>query len=67
MNSVDTGWVTDENPLWKADAHSKLVNFMAPLDEMEGASRVLDPIFCTLESGQPIFGKFLKDFQETEW
>jgi NAD(P)-dependent dehydrogenase (short-subunit alcohol dehydrogenase family) len=67
MNSVDTGWVTDENPLWKADAHSKFANFIAPLDEEEGASRVLDPIFSALETGLFEFGKFFKDFAETEW
>jgi hypothetical protein len=38
MNSVDTGWVTDENPQnWKSEGH-------VPLDEIDGAMRVLDPV-----------------------
>jgi NAD(P)-dependent dehydrogenase (short-subunit alcohol dehydrogenase family) len=45
MNSVDTGWVTDEEPLVKPtrDA-SGLVPFQPPLDEIDGAARVLDPV-----------------------
>ena len=39
MNSVDTGWVTDENSC------SCKSEFTAPLDEIDGAARVLDPIF----------------------
>lgn len=47
MNSVDTGWVTDENPFEKATNYMKNANFMCPLDEVEGMARVLG-IFCTI-------------------
>jgi hypothetical protein len=38
-----------------------------PLDEIDGAARVLDPIFSGLNSGIFQFGKFFKDYQETGW
>jgi NAD(P)-dependent dehydrogenase (short-subunit alcohol dehydrogenase family) len=41
MTSVDTGWVTDEVPLIKRNDE----NFICPLDEIDGAMRVLDPIY----------------------
>lgn len=64
---MDTGWVTDENPYDKATNHTKITNFMAPLDEIEGASRVLDPIISGIKKGERIYGKFLKNYFETEW
>ena len=45
MNSVDTGWVTNENPLTIAARMSKNYGFDPPLDCIEGAMRVLDPIY----------------------
>ncbi|KAE9330445.1 hypothetical protein PF001_g380 [Phytophthora fragariae] len=67
MNSVDTGWINDENPLAKAHAHAQAHNFQTPIDEIDAAARVLDPIFVGYNSDETIFGKFLKDFHETEW
>lgn len=77
MNSVDTGWVTDENPFEKATNYMKNANFMCPLDEVEGMARVLgiflhyystvDPVFVSINTGVNDFGKFFKDYRETEW
>ncbi|KAL4105733.1 hypothetical protein PRIC1_003792 [Phytophthora ramorum] len=67
MNSVDTGWINDENPLAKAHAHAQAANFQTPIDEIDAAARVLDPIFVGYNSDEVLFGKFLKDFHETEW
>ncbi|ETK85481.1 hypothetical protein L915_09746, partial [Phytophthora nicotianae] len=67
MTSVDTGWINDENPLAKAHAHAQAHNFQTPIDEIDAAARVLDPIFVGYTSDKPVFGKFLKDFHETEW
>ena len=67
MNSVDTGWVTDENPFESAQKYSQETGFMAPLDEKEGAARILDPVIHTVLTGETVSGKFLKDYRETEW
>ena len=55
MVSVDTGWNTVENPV---SYHLK-----SPLDCIDGASRILDPIYRNLT--QP--GIFYKDFVKTDW
>ena len=41
MTSIDTGWVTDERPLHFV----KNTVVQPPLDELDGAMRVLDPCF----------------------
>lgn len=66
MNSVDTGWVTDENPF---PLRRKFRNrgTVPPLDCIDGASRILMPIVDHLKSGIRVHGKFLKDYAETEW
>jgi NAD(P)-dependent dehydrogenase (short-subunit alcohol dehydrogenase family) len=70
MNSVDTGWINDENPLEKANRTAQMNNFQTPIDEIDAAARILDPIFCGIQAGRDgmkTFGKFLKDYRETEW
>eukprot|EP01112_Ceratiomyxa_fruticulosa_P014138 TRINITY_DN4029_c0_g1_i1.p1 TRINITY_DN4029_c0_g1~~TRINITY_DN4029_c0_g1_i1.p1 ORF type:complete len:593 (+),score=111.05 TRINITY_DN4029_c0_g1_i1:686-2464(+) len=66
MNSVDTGWITDENPFDRASKIAE-TGFLTPIDEKEAASRILDPIFMGLETGKPEHGKFFKDFKYSEW
>ena len=44
MNSVDTGWINDENPLDKAHRVAEEQHFQTPLDEVDAAARVVDPI-----------------------
>ena len=71
MTSVDTGWINDENPLEKAKAHQETQNFMTPIDEIDAAARVVDPIFSGVEMVRdgkvPPHGVFFKDYFETEW
>jgi len=43
MNSVDTGWIHDENPLEKVHEVAK-TNFQTPIDEIDAAARILDPV-----------------------
>mmetsp|Transcript_23261 Transcript_23261/g.67144 ORF Transcript_23261/g.67144 Transcript_23261/m.67144 type:complete len:742 (+) Transcript_23261:362-2587(+) len=45
MNSVDTGWINDENPLEKASKIAETNLFQTPIDEIDAAARILDPIF----------------------
>lgn len=67
MNSVDTGWINDENPLEKASKIATTNNFQTPIDEIDAAARILDPIFVAVNGGEKEYGKFLKDYKETEW
>lgn len=66
MNSVDTGWITQENPYHKMYKLRKK-GFVPPLDIIDGASRVYDPIVSGILENEPIFGKFLKDYKEYDW
>ncbi|MFI0938796.1 SDR family oxidoreductase [Streptomyces sp. NPDC021020] len=65
MCSVDTGWITDENPAPKK-ARIAAHGFRTPLDVVDGAARVYDPIVRG-EAGEPVSGVFLKDYREAEW
>jgi NAD(P)-dependent dehydrogenase (short-subunit alcohol dehydrogenase family) len=65
MTAVDTGWITDERP------HTTKVRlaeegFKAPLDLVDGAARVYDPIVRG-EAGEDVHGVFLKDYAVSPW
>ena len=65
MTSVDTGWITDERP---QPTRARLAGegFHAPLDLVDGAARVYDPIVRG-EAGEDLFGCFLKDYEPAPW
>jgi NAD(P)-dependent dehydrogenase (short-subunit alcohol dehydrogenase family) len=74
MTAVDTGWINDEKPVELAVQHELRHNFQTPIDEVDAASRVLDPIISPLLQRQqgvagvvPPWGVFLKDYQKCEW
>jgi len=81
MTAVDTGWINDEKPLERAAAHEKRHAFQTPLDEVDAAARILDPILAPLAARdlchgdeaaikalpEPQYGVFLKDYMKTEW
>lgn len=67
MNAVDTGWVTDEDPVEIAKRKKNVHAFSPPLDIVDGAARILDPIFHGLLTGEHAWGKFLKDYRPTRW
>lgn len=67
MNSVDTGWVTDEDPVHHAERKRKYHAFHPPLDIVDGAARIVDPIFDGINTGEHVWGQFLKDYKITDW
>ncbi len=65
MTAVDTGWITDERP---HPTKMRLADegFHAPLDLVDGAARVYDPIVRG-EAGEDLYGCFLKDYTPSAW
>ena len=67
MNAVDTGWVTDEDPVDLARHKQEVHDFQPPLDIVDGAARILDPYLQGMNGGELIWGKFLKDYRPIDW
>jgi NAD(P)-dependent dehydrogenase (short-subunit alcohol dehydrogenase family) len=65
MTSVDTGWITDERP-HPTKVRLAEEGFHAPLDLVDGAARVYDPVVRG-EAGEDVFGVFLKDYKPSGW
>lgn len=67
INAVDTGWVTDEDPAELVKSKQKVHDFQPPLDIVDGAARICDPIFDGILTGKHWSGKFLKDYKPIDW
>ena len=72
MTCVDTGWVSpmnEMNSLLDKDKKNSYENeFMnVPLDELDGAMRVLHPIIEGIKNKNYLFGILLKDYVKSPW
>ena len=68
MNSVDTGWVTDENPAPKRMQNQEERGFFPPLDIVDGMARIYHPIAEGITNeATPLYGLFLKDYAVCPW
>ncbi len=67
MNSVDTGWITDEDPVEVAARKVEEHRFSPPLDVVDGAARIVDPIFDGFLTGEHRYGLFFKDYAPAPW
>jgi NAD(P)-dependent dehydrogenase (short-subunit alcohol dehydrogenase family) len=65
MTAVDTGWITDERP-HPTKMRLAEEGFHAPLDLVDGAARVYDPIVQG-ELGTDLYGCFIKDYEPAPW
>ncbi|SDM64722.1 short chain dehydrogenase [Allokutzneria albata] len=65
MTAVDTGWITDERP-HPTKIRLATEGFHAPLDLVDGAARVYDPIVRG-EAGEDVYGCFMKDYAPSAW
>nr|WP_212915096.1 SDR family NAD(P)-dependent oxidoreductase [Streptomyces sp. TS71-3] len=65
MTAVDTGWITDERP-HPDKMRLAEEGFHAPLDLIDGAARVYDPVVRG-EGGEDVYGVFLKDYAPRPW
>ncbi|WP_228387648.1 MULTISPECIES: SDR family NAD(P)-dependent oxidoreductase [unclassified Nocardioides] len=65
MTAVDTGWITDERP-HQEKLRIAAEGWHAPLDLVDGAARVYDPIVQG-EAGVDLYGHFLKDYVPSPW
>ena len=65
MTAVDTGWITDERPHYTKVRLAE-EGFHAPLDLVDGAARVYDPIVRG-EAGEDLYGCFVKDYEPSAW
>ncbi|KAL4481320.1 hypothetical protein ABPG73_016333 [Tetrahymena malaccensis] len=65
MTCVDTGWVS--NDMIPKSFLFDNVYKTTPLDELDGALRVVDPIFEGFKTKKPISTVFLRNYKVAEW
>jgi NAD(P)-dependent dehydrogenase (short-subunit alcohol dehydrogenase family) len=69
MNAVETGWITENLPNPEEDRIRHATGYASriPLDEIDGAARILDPIFTVIHHGSVKVGKFWKNYVVVDW
>jgi NAD(P)-dependent dehydrogenase (short-subunit alcohol dehydrogenase family) len=66
MHSVDPGWISHQSPQ-NDPQRREFLQQLLPLDLVDAAARVCDPIFTTLLSGETPAGLFYKNYLPTPW
>jgi NAD(P)-dependent dehydrogenase (short-subunit alcohol dehydrogenase family) len=66
VTSVDPGWVSEQNPFAAREAMAAM-GFAPPLDDEDGAARVLDPVLRARRGEAPLYGVLLKDYSVSDW
>jgi hypothetical protein len=59
--------ITDEDAAHIAERKTLETGFHPPLDIVDGAARIVDPIFDGINTGRHVWGQFLKDYRPTAW
>ena len=72
MTCVDTGWVSPMNELHNLLDKDKKEDYedeftSVPLDELDGAMRVLHPIIEGIKNKNYLYGILLKDYAKSDW
>jgi NAD(P)-dependent dehydrogenase (short-subunit alcohol dehydrogenase family) len=65
VNSVDTGWISHEVPYPQRIA-LEARGVLPPLDEIDGAARIYDPIVRGLR-GDRVFGHLWRNYERATW
>ncbi len=65
MNSVDVGWISTGA---KETLRKKQFDraYVPPLDSVDGASRIMDPIYAVMQ-GEKIYGSLFKNYKVNNW
>ena len=63
MNSVDPGWIS----LQTLAIDLQPTQRQLPLDLVDAAARICDPIVVAITTGEPASGSFFKDYQQVTW
>jgi NAD(P)-dependent dehydrogenase (short-subunit alcohol dehydrogenase family) len=66
MTAVDPGWITNEKP-FPLDQASEDRRTVLAIDEIDGASRICDPVFRAINTGEYLHGVLLKNYAPFPW
>ena len=66
MKSVDVGYITNEKP-YPLDMQSFDRKEKMAIDEIDGAARILDPIFNALNNNKFESGNLYKNYRIYHW
>lgn len=67
MTCVDPGWVSQLCPYPQATTNKIERDFSPPLDEVDAAARITQPVYEAIKNNKYLYGVFLKDYEESEW